>query len=101
MTEHLNLLQYSAGPEISTACSPSPRPSPQGEGAPSAARRRLGMLRKVERLAKLLPLPGERAGVRGNGRRLVQTCDFCKRLILDKVSDENSCPFVSIRGCPS
>src|SRR6266567_7081834 len=39
--------------------SPSPQPSPQGEGATPASSR-LG-------LAIALPLPGERAGVRGNG----------------------------------
>src|SRR6266571_5811973 len=46
--------------------SPSPQPSPQGEGV-TLPRYWVETTRILEGLAKVLPLLGERAGVRGNG----------------------------------
>src|SRR5947207_10903291 len=48
--------------------SPSPRPSPQGEGDRREPVGESRALQMFEGRSVSLPLPGERAGVRGNGR---------------------------------
>ena len=46
------------------------RPSPRGEGAAKAGSRGSYTAGYVDRLTRILPLPGERAGVRGASRRV-------------------------------